>query len=49
MLAANYWIEHEFPKEGVRERTEGAEEVCNPIGRATISDPQELPGNETTN
>jgi hypothetical protein len=37
MLTANHWTEHGDPSGGVRERTEGAEVVCNPIGRATIS------------
>jgi len=37
MSAANYWTEHGDPNGGVRERTEGAEEVCKPIGRTTIS------------
>jgi hypothetical protein len=37
MLTANHWTEHRDPNGGVRERTEGAEGVCNPIGRTTIS------------
>jgi hypothetical protein len=37
MLIAKHWTEHRDHNEGVRERTEGAEGVCNPIGRATIS------------
>jgi hypothetical protein len=37
MLIANHWTEHQDPKGGVRERTEGAERVCNPIGGTTIS------------
>jgi hypothetical protein len=47
MLTANYWTEHGVPNGGVRERTEGAEGVCNPIGGTTISTnqiPLELPG-----
>jgi hypothetical protein len=36
MLAANHWTEHGVPNGGVRGRTEGAEGVCNPIGRTTI-------------
>jgi hypothetical protein len=40
MLAANHWTEHRVPNGGVRERTEGAEGVCNPIGRTTISNNQ---------
>jgi hypothetical protein len=35
MLTANYWIEHGNPNGGVRERTQGAEGVCNPIVRTT--------------
>jgi hypothetical protein len=34
MLAANHWTEHGVPNKGVRERTEGSEKFCNPIGRA---------------
>jgi hypothetical protein len=30
MLATNLWNEHGIPNGGVRERTEGAEDVCNP-------------------
>jgi hypothetical protein len=37
MLTANHCFEHRVPSGEVRERTEGAEEVCNPIGRTTIS------------
>jgi hypothetical protein len=33
----NYWTVHRVPNGGVVERTEGAEGVCNPIGRTTIS------------
>ena len=29
MLTANHWIEHGVPNGGVRERTEGADAVCN--------------------
>jgi len=36
MLAVNHQTEYRNPKGGVRKRTEGAEGVCNPIGR-TIS------------
>jgi len=45
-LAANHWTEQGDSNGGVREKTEGAEGVCNPIGR-TISinqTPPELPG-----
>jgi hypothetical protein len=37
MLAANHWADHGDPSEGVRESTEGAEGVCNPIERTAIS------------
>jgi hypothetical protein len=37
MFTANHWTEHGTPKGGVRERTEGAEVVCNPIGKTTLS------------
>jgi hypothetical protein len=37
MQASNHWNEHGIPSGGVRERTEGAEGVCNSIGRTTIS------------
>jgi hypothetical protein len=37
MLTANHWTEHRVPNEGVRERTEEAEGVCNLIRRRTIS------------
>jgi hypothetical protein len=37
MITANHWTEHMDPNGGVRERTETAEGVCNPIGRTTIT------------
>jgi hypothetical protein len=33
MLTAKHCIEHRGPKEGVRERIEGAGGACNPIRR----------------
>jgi hypothetical protein len=40
MFTAKHWTKHGIyngvPNGGVRERTEGAEGVYNPIGRATI-------------
>jgi hypothetical protein len=36
MLAANHPNEHGVPSGVVREKTEGAEGVCNPIGRITF-------------
>ena len=36
MLLANRWTEHKVPNDGARERTEGAEGACSPIGRITI-------------
>jgi hypothetical protein len=53
MLAVNHWTEHRVTKGRIRERTKGAESVCNPIERITISTkqtphhyphPTELPG-----
>ena len=35
-LVADYGMEHRSPKGGARERTQGAEGVCNPIGGITI-------------
>jgi hypothetical protein len=45
MLTANHWTEHGVPNIRVRERTEGVEGVCNPIGRTTSTNqtPPELP------
>jgi hypothetical protein len=37
MLASNHWTEHRVLNGGVRERTEGAEGVCNPIKRTAMS------------
>jgi hypothetical protein len=37
MLAANHLTDNGIPNGGVRKRTEGAEGVCNPIGRIAIS------------
>jgi hypothetical protein len=36
MLTAIHWTEHRVPNEGARERTQGAEGVCSPIGGTTI-------------
>jgi len=47
ILTANQWTEQGDPTGRVRERTEGAEGVCNPKGRTTISTnqtPPVLPG-----
>jgi hypothetical protein len=51
MLAANYQTKHMDPYGGVMGRTEGAEGVCNPIERTTISTNQtpELPETKPTN
>jgi hypothetical protein len=43
MLPANHWTEHGDPSGGVRVRIEGAEGVCKPIGRTTISTNQTPP------
>jgi hypothetical protein len=40
MLIVNHWTKCGVPNGGVRERTEGAEGICNPIGRTTISNNQ---------
>jgi hypothetical protein len=32
MFAANHWTERRVPDGGVGEGTEGAEEVCSPMG-----------------
>jgi hypothetical protein len=37
MLVANHWSKYGVFNGGVKERTEGAEGVCNPIERTTIS------------
>jgi hypothetical protein len=49
MLTVNHWTEHRIPNGGVKERTEGAEGICNHIGRIIISTNQtpltpEFPG-----
>ena len=36
MLSANHWTEHGDSNGGIREKTERAEGVCNPIRRTTI-------------
>ena len=41
MLTANHWTEHRVPNGEVRERAEGAEDVCNPIRRT-------IPTNQTS-
>jgi len=38
--AAKHWTEYGDPNGEVRTRTVGAEGVCNPIGRTTISSKQ---------
>jgi hypothetical protein len=45
MLVANHWTEHRVHNGGAKERTEEAEDVCNPIRRATSTKltPFELP------
>jgi hypothetical protein len=51
MFIANHLTEHGDPNEGVRGKTERAEEVCNSIGRTISSNqtPQELPGTKPPN
>jgi hypothetical protein len=36
MLSANLWTEHRVFNGGARERTQGDEGVCSPIGGTTI-------------
>jgi hypothetical protein len=48
MLEANHQIEHGDGNGGVRERTEGAEGVCNPIGR-TLSTNQTFQSSQGLN
>ena len=43
-LTANHWTDHGITSGRFRERTEGAEEVCNPIGRTPISTNQSAQG-----
>jgi hypothetical protein len=46
ICTANHWIEVGDQYGTIRERTEGAEKDCNPMGRTTEStnpDPSELP------
>jgi len=49
MLAANHRTEHGDLSGGVRGRTEGAEWVCNPIGRTTILTNQTLQSSQGLN
>jgi hypothetical protein len=37
VYAAKHWTEYRNPNGEVRARTAGAEGVCNPIGRITIT------------
>jgi hypothetical protein len=43
MVAVNHQTEHMVHSGGVRERTDGAEGICNPLGRKTISTKPESP------
>jgi hypothetical protein len=36
MLTVSYWMEHRAANGRARESTQGAKEVCNPIGGTTI-------------
>jgi hypothetical protein len=36
MLTVSYWMDHRAPNGGARESTQGAKEICNPIGGTTI-------------
>jgi hypothetical protein len=47
ILTANHWTDPEDPNRRVRGKTEGAEGVCNPIGRAISTNQttqNQLPG-----
>ena len=47
MLAVNHWTDHGILNKDVRERTEGVEGVCKPIGR-TINQPDTQNSQELT-
>jgi len=49
MLTVNHWNEHGDHKGGVRGKTEGAEGVCNLIGRTTTSTNQMPQSNQGLN
>jgi hypothetical protein len=36
LLTVSYWMDHRAPNGGARESTQGAKEICNPIGGTTI-------------
>jgi hypothetical protein len=36
MLTVSYWMEHRAPNGGARESTQGAKEICNPVGATTL-------------
>jgi hypothetical protein len=36
MLTVSYWMEHSAHNGGARESTQGAKEICNPIGGTRI-------------
>ena len=40
MLTGKHWTQRRLPNRGVRERTKGAEGVCNPIGKRAVSTKQ---------
>ena len=44
MLAAKHWTDHGVPNGGVRQRTEGAEGICNSIERTTVPTNQSSQG-----
>jgi hypothetical protein len=48
MFATNHQAENGGPNGGVREKTEGAEGVCSPIGRTRISTNQMSPRTKPT-
>jgi hypothetical protein len=49
MLVTEHWTEHGDPKGGVMGRIEGAEGVCNSIGRITVLTNQTLQSSQGLN
>ena len=47
MCTAKHWTNYRDPNEEVRARTIGAERLCNPIERTTISTNQIYPATHT--
>ena len=49
MLSVNHWTEHRVLNGGTREKTQGAEGICSPIGGTTISNNQTLQSSQRLN